>query len=366
VKNVRRPRVSLLAGALGVAMVAVPLAAAWLLSLHAPVALGELTPKQTTVVAPVVGVTTDYDAAAKLAVQYAPARELVSSGLSGTVTAASVAAGDVVTSGTVLYAVDAVSVTAFADTGVLYRPLTLKDKGSDVTLLQRFLSGVLATGAVRQSGVYDAATRDAVRVFEKRIGITTPSGVFQPAWLVHLPADHFAIQKLSVELGSPAPAPGAPIATEVPRPDSVSLTGQTYGPDGDYVFVAAGRTLPIQRAGGKWLVKDDAALADFVKGYDTTTGAVEIDGRVRLATPTPGQSVAASSVLTRDGQVYCVVVERGAAASAPDSQRFAATRVTPVSSSIDGNAILLPTLPKDAGVVVNPGALDGDWACPSS
>jgi len=174
------------------------------------------------------------------------------------------------------------------------------------------------------------------------------------------------VQILSVELGSPAPSTGAPIATEVPRPASISLTGQTYGPDGKYVFVASGRTLPAQRASGKWVVRDDKALADFVQGYAATSGAIAIDGRVRLAAPTSGQSVAASSVLTRDGKVYCVVVERDATATASQAQRFAATPVTPVSSSIDGNAILLPTLPSGARVVVNPGALDGDWACPSS
>lgn len=362
----RPRRVGLLVGALGLAMVAVPLAVAWFLSLHAPVALGELKPKETPVVAPVVMASTDYDAAASLTVRYASARQLVSSGLPGTVTAVHVAPGDALTSGTVLYAVDAVSVTAYADADVLYRPLALNDKGADVKALQRFLSGTLAGATVPQSGVYDAGTRNAVRAFEKRIGIATPSGVFQPGWLVHLPADHFSVQSLSVELGTPAPSPGAPIATEVPNPASISLTGQTFGPDSNYVLVASGRTLPVQRTDGTWVVPDDKALADFVQGYDTTNGTVSIEGRVRLAAPTSGQSVAASSVLTSDGKVYCVVVEQDATTSVPEAQRFSVTRVTPVSSSIEGNAILLPTLPKDARVVVNPGALDGDWACPSS
>ena len=65
----RPRRARLLVGALGLAMIAVPLAVAWFLSLHAPVALGELKPKETPVVAPVVMASTDYDAAASLTVQ---------------------------------------------------------------------------------------------------------------------------------------------------------------------------------------------------------------------------------------------------------------------------------------------------------
>ncbi len=330
-----------------------PPAVAWLLTRDAPQALGDLTPEPVRVVAPVGNSPIDYGAAATLVAEFPDSPTLVSTDLPGTVTDVALAPGSRVAEGSSLYSVDAVQVRAYTGNAVLFRQLGSGDRGADAAALQSFLGGQLGLD-LGEDGRIGPATVSAIRAYESAIGISSPSGVFDPAWLVRLATEEFVVAEVKILPGDAAPTRGDVFAVGTTTPE-VTVSAASDGPDGPYVFVTSWTELSVARENGEWTISDIAAFLDATENITPTEGRVTLDGRIRIADPEIGQIVPGSALISQDGTTYCVETETG---DFP--------RVEPIEMTIEGGVVIRSSLPEGSRVVVNPSAEDRTTICAST
>ncbi len=339
-----------------VTLVVGAVAVSWLVTRGSGGALAELDPVPVAVSVAVGETVVDFSEPASLSGTPVQAPPVVSSGRPGTVTAVMVAPGDAVPSGAAVFAVDGVQVVAHADDAVLYRLLAAGAKGPDVAAVQRVLSVLVPEQAVEPTGTMDAATVRLVRAYERVLGVSSPTGIVDPTWFVHLPYDGYVVEAVEVVAGAPAPVAGEDVLTASTTITGASVSGTTRGPAGAYEFLVQGVSVPVEHVGdGAWTVTDVAAAAGvLLSGEAPAEGPVRVEGRTRYIDGAPGQSVPGASVVTDTGGRTCVVL--------------AATRepvaVQVLGASLDGAAQLAPDLPVAAEVLVNPLQVVGDVTCP--
>ncbi|GIU91801.1 MAG: hypothetical protein KatS3mg011_0707 [Acidimicrobiia bacterium] len=114
---------------------------------------------------------------------------LVPAGLNsaaGVVTSVEVAPGDVVGPGEVVYTVNLRPVVVAEGEVPMFRSLRLRDRGADVAQLQRLLA-YLGLYSGDADGWYGTATRTAVRVWQRALGVED-TGVVEAGDLVFVPA----------------------------------------------------------------------------------------------------------------------------------------------------------------------------------
>lgn len=336
--------------------------ATWVLVRGSASDLEELTPQDRAVLVPVQETTVDFSAPATLSAQVAPGRSIPAPALTGTVTGVEVAPGDVLSGEEKLYAVDGVPVVAYADEGVLFRPLSRGDRGPDVATAQRFLNSLLDAD-LDDDGVFGATTRSAVQDYERRIGIQDPTGVLDPGWFAHLPTESFEVAEVDVQAGAPAPAAGQPVATGTASLADVTMTSASAGPAGAYELLVRGEAVPVERAeDGSWQVTDLDAAASVVLADAGAVDQVSVTGQVRLLDGQAGQAVPAAAIITDSTDSTCVAATTSS--TIDGASDLAVVEV--LGSSVDGLAQLRPTLPEGARVLVNPVPVLGDVTCPSS
>jgi hypothetical protein len=331
--------------------------AVWLLTRGAPSALADLDPEPVPVSAPVSTATLDHAADATLTAAVDDGPQVLATALTGTVTRVDVAPGTTLDTGGAVYAVDGVPVIAYADESVIYRPLQRGDTGADVAAAQRVLSVVLGvdTGA---EGTFGATTERAVRAYERRIGVATPTGVLDPAWFARLPAAPFVVASVEIQPGQPAPAAGEPVATATGTASAVTVLTDSTGPAGTYRLTTPDGAIAVTHAvDGTWQVDDPAAAGLLVTGSgEVLDGTATLTGRLRLSPGEDGQSLPGAAVVTDALGGTCVV-------TSDDRQ---AVRVEILGSTADGLAQIRPTLPADATVLLDPLTTLGDLTCPAA
>jgi peptidoglycan hydrolase-like protein with peptidoglycan-binding domain len=341
-------------GAVVVVLVAGAVVAMWLLTRNAPSALAELDPPAVPVTAMVTAATLDYAADAALSADFSEGPGLLATGLAGTVTASGMSVGQELGVGQAAYAVDGVPVVAYDGPEVLYRPLRLGAQGPDVVVAQRLLNALLET-EVDADGTFGRSTDRAVRAYERRIGVTTPTGVLEPSWFVRLPARPFVVAQVDLQPGQPAPAAGEVIANAASIATAITLTTDSTGPAGEYEFITAGQVVPATRGeDGRWQVADETAATRVLLGAEPASTTATVSGRVRMVDGTPGQGIPGAAVITDRAGATCTVL-------AEDRE---VVRVDIVGAGADGLARVAPTLPDGAQVLLNPLVVLGDVECP--
>jgi hypothetical protein len=330
----------------------------WLAGGGGPLGLRELDPPPVAVTAPVADAEIWYPSEAHATGRYRLAGPVLSSGLSGRVTKVRAVAGEKVRAGQFVYYVDHVGVRAYRSAFVFSRPLGLRDKGRDVKELQKLLRRFLKDKTVPADGLVGAATVAAIKRYEFSIGIAKPSGVFDPAWLVRLPASPYRVGAVKLTLGGRAPDLGEPILESelVLRRVKVTTPETDTGPDGAYRFAVEGKAFAVTREAGEWSAADLGGAKAVLGAPEAGLREVYVTGQLRLETPERGQGVPASSIVySADGSASCVVL--------PEGGGYRAQAVAIVDSSIDGMALFEPTLQAGAEVLVNPGDMAPELSC---
>lgn len=337
-------------------------ASAVVLANGAPGSLTQLDPPATAVTAPVTDSGITHAADAALVGTYDRADPVLATGLAGTVTAIAVEPGSTVVSGTALYSVDGVQVRAYRSESPLFRPLAPGAKGSEVTQLQVFLSEVLPENRVEPDGSFGQATKDLVLAYERAIGVAQPTGTFSPEWLAWLPAPEFVVEHVGLAVGAPAPGVGAEALRSAVDLMSITLEGADGDqPDGGYVFAALGREVTLDRVDGAWEAPDANAARELLDEVAAADGVARVEGRVRLASPLPGQAVpAAALIASADGDRYCVVLtdETG------QEPTYLARPVRVQGSDSAGSAVIDVELDPGSQVLLNARAVSPDAECP--
>lgn len=155
---------------------------------------------------------------------------VVAPGWSGLVTEVRLTTGGRVKSGDIVATVDGISRLAIQTDLPFHRALGETDRGPDVVALQEVLMDLgFAEADSVVDGVFGRRTREAVRRLAQAIGVPAgpESDAFDAGWFVWIdpstPVDPI-IGDVAIEVGQPAPAPGAVLARTEPRLESVAFT----------------------------------------------------------------------------------------------------------------------------------------------
>lgn len=225
-----------------------------------------------------------------------------------------------------------------------YRQIGPGVTGSDVEALRTALSS-LGMGPAGSGATYDADLRSAIQRLDARlsgISASKASGVFDPSWVIYLPAASVTTASVDLQLGTTPPAPGQVIVTStrtlmpfrlstsssqgVPVPLPSTSTG--------YVLVLGnGTVIPVASgfaiSGRKTLAKVASAIG---------SGSASLTGVVRLASPESVSTVPSTAVVSDAAGRYCVFVVEGkrlrAFVVSPAGGLPGVTRVTGLPKSI--------------------------------
>lgn len=318
--------------------------------------LAALDPAPTPVVAEVADASVDHAAKATLSGALVTQPSLLWNAAVGTVTAVRVAPGDTVVPGSAIADIDGLTIRAYFAETALHRTIAREDKGADVAVAQEVLNAVLPGTNLPLSGKFGPATENAVKSYERKLGIAEPTGVLNPAWFVLLPDDEFTVGDVALRLGQPAPGAGEAALSGAQEVTEVTVSTESDGPDGKYRFVYQGKDFDVARTGDEWRLADEAAASELLNNLSAAPedGLLQVEGRIALATPVQGQAVPpAALVLDQQGRT-CVLLAEG----------FRAVTVEPLGSAVDGAALIRSDLEVGEGVLVNPLQMVPGTPCP--
>jgi hypothetical protein len=302
---------ALLLGVLG------PVAGAIAVVTLVPDSLHTVMPRPSTVTMPVTLTRDDQSQAVQAALSWHSGPSLTAPNWSGLVTAVGVAVGERITSGTAIVTIDGIERIALASARPFYRPIGPGVTGGDVQDLRRALSG-LGFGPLGTGDTYDSALKSAIRRLEAQLtggSATQLSGVFDPSWVVFLPAAAATVGSVAMQVGSAAPPPGQAIVTsrQILTPFNLSATpsqgvseplpSSAFG----YVLVL-GNGAVIRLAHG-FTVSNYADLARVASAVGIGTSS--LTGVIRLAAPEERSTVPSTSVVSDASGKYCVFVVDG-------------------------------------------------------
>lgn len=260
-----------------------------------------------------------------LALTWEPGTTLVAPQWSGIVQHVSVSPGDVLESGETVARIDRIDRIAYKSRFPFTRSLALGDQGDDV----KSLHGLLAKKkiAAPRGEVFTSETQAAVRTLALRLGATDASvaGVFDPSWVIFLPATTTAVEVLFA-VGAPAPAAGEPVVTAVDllvsadliEPALVESINQQEDfaaandlSDADKVSPAEGDTLMV---GASEIQMDSNGVSD--DSLAVLQGAVQskthaVLGRLSSSAASGDWVVPSSAIVVDPSGALCLVVRNG-------------------------------------------------------
>lgn len=178
---------------------------------------------------------------------------------SGTVTALAISVGDRIRPLDVVVQVDGIDRLAWQSDQWFHRGLRLGDVGIDVAQLQRLLVERGSELPSDRLGVFGVDTREAVRSLEAELGIVRPSGTFDPAWLIALPAMVFEVGAIEMVIGNVVPGAGDELLTSAAALSRVEVT------DGDEVVALDDD--------GEWVVELASGVSVSVRADGTVNRA---------------------------------------------------------------------------------------------
>lgn len=305
-------------------------------------------------VMPVSPTLDDAQVPATATLEWMPGSQLLSPGLEGVVTALYLSSGSVVREGDAVVQVNGVDRLAARLRAPFHRSLAPRDTGSDVEALQGFLQ---RTGRFSGEidGVYGSTTSAAVRSLESDIGVSRPTGVFEPGMLVWLPSDSFEVGQVNVQLASSGPPLGSVIAegTAVVVAGSVSYVPTSIHSSGPLVLRLGDLVISLNADGRS--ISDDG-LEDLTAAVDPEVTTLE--GHVVMAEPVPAWQVPTTSVVVGEGGNTCVWLVAGGPGS------YAAAEVVISSSTVTGASLVAEGVEDGDRVLVNPFEVLESPSCP--
>lgn len=193
-----------------------------------------------------------------------------------------------------------------------YRPLQRGDEGTDVLALNELLLRLGFHGELPDDPqVYGFFTAEAVKVWATSLGLTDPSGVFDPSWVVWLPEPSLDIATTYLQVGASAVPPGQPIADTLPTLVAAVVSMATGTPQPNYqegveyvVVLQPGTSVAFDPSSGA--VPPDALerLSASVAYTETT-----VDGTLRPAKGLNVLTIPATAVQTNASGDLCVWAE---------------------------------------------------------
>lgn len=276
----------------------------------------------------------------------------------GLVTALPIAAGATLSTGSPVVEVDGVMRVAVRGDAPFYRTLESGDTGPDVATLNALLVKLGHLAALpKPETSYTSATSQAVRAFEKALGVAPTTGVFDPALVVWLPSEPFEVGVVNLELGAQAPAAGTVALSEAPRLAKVTLSSSNQGeplaldPAVEWVLVIGKERFAIDP------VKLEVAEADLPRLQKLLKPKQErIDGLVQRATPLNVLAVPSTAIQVGRAGALCAWL--------PDGTTYRAVTVTTAGARA-GVTNVVTGLAAGSRVLANPADVLEAPACPS-
>jgi len=268
--------------------------------------LGDVTATPDPVVLQIAEVEDWGDRSVYVSIEWGEPVEVAAPSWSGVVTDVYVAPGDKVASGGQVVQIDRIDRIAASTPVPFSRPLARRDEGPDVMMLQELLaSWGLYEGEM--DGDYGAGTVAAVKEWAAGLGVLKPSGGFDPAWLVWLPASEFEVGAIPAQVGFPAPAAGSailigptPIIDVVINDPAAAISGF----DGTWVLRIGNDEYTL--VDGRLTAESLELLASTATSEDR-----ELSASVRRATPETTLEIPPSAIVTNADGSTCVWLETG-------------------------------------------------------
>jgi hypothetical protein len=123
---------------------------------------------------------------------------------------------------------------AYRSSAPFERPLRSGDRGRDVSALNTMLAKLGLPSSPGEA--FTASTARGVEALRRQLGAPAwPEPVFDPSWVLFLPAEPFEVAEVGVLVGQPAPPPGTQLATSRPRlRDAVLQTKAAAAPESTF------------------------------------------------------------------------------------------------------------------------------------
>ncbi len=261
----------------------------------------------------------------------------------GIVTAIYLEPGDTLRAGAPLFALNGVQRLGYVprQSQVFYRTLCAGSRGSDVALLQEFLSN-LGYAVSTPDGRFGRETENAVKLLNADLGYPSPHACFEPATVIALPSEEVTVASLGLVLGQPFAAT-TPWVTLRPAVDDarVSLTGGALVPDGAYELRVNGHAFPAEVAAGTVSVDEPSALDVLTMAPGTSM----FRGSLQSVNEVPMILLPATSILlTADGKT-CVAVKEPAG-------NIVAKRVTRLPNGVRDLVAVAPDASLEGATVI--------------
>lgn len=341
-----------LSGIVAAATIGVPLVATAVLVHELRTVASTSTPLPEAVTAPAVHRLVDDAQPVSIVVTWDGGLVIYSPQWSGTVTEVLARPGDVLEPLDPLVSVDGIRRIAWQSEVWFHRALRLGDSGRDVAELQRLLSAQGRDITNAKLGVFDRATRNAVQQLEVALGVAPASGVFDPSWLVALPANRVTVGTIALTLAAPAPGAGSVLVRGVPKASGATLEGADgpITPEGDgwEVAVAGGPTLRLDDTGHlpqATLVQLEAILP-APSATDGLPAPGTLPASLRRTVSRDVVAVPAAAIVV-GSRTSCVFVERGA--------RFVPVSVEPSRLPAEaGVSLVVGPIGENSHVLANP------------
>jgi len=218
------------------------------------------------------------------------------------------------------------------------------------------------------SGKYNNSTAKAVRAWRTFLGDLTPTGAFDPAFVVWLPTTSLDVDVVALGVAESAPAAGQPIIVGASTYDAVVLDGGSRNvlnplPVGYTVEVGATSLGALASSGFTEpqmeqlveLARSSAQTNDAAAQPGSTSGPPELNAVLKLSTKLVQKVVPAGAVIQgSDGDGTCVLVISDGS--------FLAFSTQVVGGSL-GVVYVNPAPPDGTRVVVNPAEVAPTQSC---
>lgn len=235
-----------------------------------------------------------------------PGPEIAAGVARGTITSVSVAPGDALGDGAVLFQVDGIDRVGFASSIPFFRPISSGTEGADVVELHRLLVLLgLLDSPPAHAGLANFATGQAIADFAESIGAPRTT-TFDPGWAVFLPVPDLVAATVALKVGQQAPTQGQVIITTPGTVTSARLASGNqeplnFAPDVEYVAIIDGEEFGIDTA-TQSIVEADLPRLRAPK----ETERDGIPALTRRKTPLQALAVPSSAVMTNEHGTLCI------------------------------------------------------------
>ncbi len=337
-----------------------PIAGLVVLVALVPDSLRSAAPPATVVTMPVQITKDDKPQAVQASLNWRSGPTLLAPNWSGLVTAVDIRPGQRITSGTPIVTIDGIRRIALASPQPFYRQIRPGVAGGDVQALRTALAR-LGLGSVGFGTTYDATLKAAIQRLNARLegtSVSSASGVFDPSWVIYLPAEYVSVASLNFQLGAAPPPPGQAVVTSQRTLKPFRLVASSsQGVPASLPPISAGyvlvlRTGTIVPVGQGFAISTPRALAKVTSALGS--GASSLAGVIRLASASSLSTVPSTAVVSDASGTYCVF--------APVGKGLKAYVVTP-AGGLPG-VTEVTGLPKSIqSVVANPDQVAAGLSC---